>query len=498
VDLYGTLFDLSKVMLAATDPDAAAAALLRRVVEVTGAERGFIVVRDDDQDFRESSDVRFDRDTLSSAHRRFSRTLVREAIENGRTVHSADLSSDPRYRAVDSVQRLGPRAVVVSPLRDGETVYGVLYLEGPPSDAGFEGTTVELLGQLAEAAGLFLRRALERERLQEQAELLQDGLVARARFPGIVTRDPGLLGVLRLVSRVAESDARVLVLGETGTGKELVARSLHANSRRRTRPFVALNCAALPAGLLESELFGHVRGAFTGADRDRRGRIASAEGGTLFLDEVGELAPDLQARLLRVLETGELQRVGSDAVEKVDVRVVSATHRDLRKLVDEGRFRQDLYFRLRVVEVRVPALRERRSDVPLLVAHFLQQHGPGLTVTAEAMRVLSAWSWPGNVRELGHAMERACLMACEGMIGLEALPPEIGGVSVEGAEAEAGGLQAARRAAVLHVEKEFVAELLARCGGNVSQASRESGLRRSYLQKLIARHGLRVPRSSLS
>src|SRR5262249_33633966 len=232
---------------------------------------------------------------------------------------------------------------------------------------------------------------------------------------GIVTRDPHMLELLRVVAQVADSEATVLVRGETGTGKELIARALHVNSGRRRRPFVILHCSALPASLLESELFGHIRGAFTGAERDRAGRIAQADGGTLFLDEVGEIPAEAQAKLLRFLQFGEIMRVGSDKVEKVDVRVVAATHQDLDAMIRERRFRQDLYFRLKVVELTVPPLRERPGDILLLADAFLQKkwrrpnERPRLTARAE--KALVAHAWPGNVRELEGLIERACLLA---------------------------------------------------------------------------------------
>lgn len=271
------------------------------------------------------------------------------------------------------------------------------------------------------------------------------------------------------------------------------------NSSRAKKPFVALHTTALPGTVLESELFGHVRGAFTGADRDRAGRIASAAGGTLFLDEIAEIPLEVQAKLLRFLQFGEIQRLGSDKTERVSVRVVAASHQHLRDLVKAGRFREDLYYRLKVIELRIPPLRERRGDVALLVDRFVARHvkqtSQQRAFTAAARQVLERYDWPGNVRELEHAVERACLLSTAATMDIDLLPPELRdrdgsdpGPAAVFAAYDHEELERARDEAVRATESAFLEGLMTKHGGNVSLAARESGIHRMYLQKLLARH----------
>jgi transcriptional regulator with GAF, ATPase, and Fis domain len=500
MDVYAALFEIAKLLLS-EDEEKTAEILLRRVLEHTGAERGFIVVREDGK-YTERSQVHFDRGARSKEERRCSRGLIRQAIESGEILYSPNLQQDPRFAALESVQSLGECAVLVAPLRHGGERYGAVYLD---RRGGLEVFTPEIrkfLAEFAEVAGLFIRRALERQALRERNRSLERDLFARHDFTGIVTRDPRMLELLKVVAQVADSEAGVLVRGETGTGKELVARALYVNGPRRKKPFVTLHCTAIPGTILESELFGHVRGAFTGATQDRAGRIAVAQGGTLFLDEVGEIPVELQAKLLRFLQFGEIQRLGSDHTERLDVRILSATHQDLGALVKAGRFRQDLYFRLKVVELHVPPLRERPSDIPLLLEHFLRKSWRRPTETPlwspQALDALLAYAYPGNVRELEHLVERVCLLATGPELSAALLPPEVlplrpSAGSPEFTALSNAELKRCRDAAGEEVERRFVDALMRHHEGNVSRAARESGLNRTYLQRLLARQAARGP-----
>ncbi len=336
---------------------------------------------------------------------------------------------------------------------------------------------------------LTLRKAEERQRLvRENARLLRE-LKGRERSVDIVGRSAAMTQVLDLVGTVADSRSPVLITGETGTGKELVARALHAGSRR-SGPFVAVNCSAIAAGLMESELFGHVKGAFTGADRERAGLFAAADGGTLFLDEVGELPLELQPKLLRVIQEGEVRRVGENRPTRVDVRLLSATARDLKDEAAHGRFRDDLYYRLAVVEIRVPPLRERREDIPTLCRHFVariaaREGRPTPALAPDALEALQGYDWPGNVRELENFMEKTMIFCRGETIDLAALPWE-----VRRRPRDASSASLALRPAVQRVESDCIRKALAAAGGNRTRAARLLEISVRGLLYKIKEHGV--------
>ncbi|MEJ7733899.1 MAG: sigma 54-interacting transcriptional regulator [Polyangiaceae bacterium] len=515
MDRYVALFEMARLLIAEEDAAGTVDALFSRILELTEAHRGCLVVREGEE-FVRRLDFHFEQ-RVNQEERRFSRSLVRKAIEEKQVVHSDNLLDDPRFAANKSVLQLGPCAALVVPLLHEGVVFGAVYLDRLGNTGGFQADAVALMRDLGELAGSVLRRAVDREARQQRHALLEAELFGRYDFEGIVTQDPVMLALLRMVAQVADSDATALIGGETGTGKELIARALHANSKRRHKPFVVLHCTALPATILESELFGHVRGAFTGAERDRAGRVASAHGGTLFLDEVAEIAPEVQAKLLRFLQFGEVQRLGADRTDKVDVRVVCATHQNLAELVKQGRFRQDLFFRIKVIEIDLPPLRERRGDIELLVDTFLEaawkKRAAPPRLSARARSLLAAHDWPGNVRELAHVVERMVVLGGDhGELGEDLLPEELrhaGGGGEQRADTRPPAavssmppaahtdrltseeLERVREEAISQAERAFLQALSDRCAGNISAAARESGIHRSYLQRLLTKHGLR-------
>ncbi|RLA78015.1 MAG: sigma-54-dependent Fis family transcriptional regulator [Deltaproteobacteria bacterium] len=317
-------------------------------------------------------------------------------------------------------------------------------------------------------------------------------------LPVIVGQSEAMRELFDLIEKVSRTDSTVLISGESGTGKELVARAIHYKSPRRSRPLVAVNCAALPEELLESELFGHVRGAFTGAVRDRRGRFELADRGTIFLDEVSEMSPALQVKLLRVLQEREFERVGDTRTVRVDIRVIAATNQDLEELVRQGRFREDLYYRLNVIPIHIPPLRERKSDIPLLLLHFLKafnalRGGRVEGFSPEAMNLLMEYDWPGNVRELENLVERLVVLKGEGMVRPEDLPEKIreGELIPSQRGGEKGTLNLSR--AVSEFEKRLIIDALRKANGVKSEAARLLGIKRTTLLEKMKRQKIEYP-----
>ena len=344
-----------------------------------------------------------------------------------------------------------------------------------------------------EALVLVVHRAVERQSLIEEVRTLRSALDQRYGFEGIVGSSKGFLRVLDQAARVSQRDATVLIQGETGTGKELVARAIHHNSRRSNRPFVPINCGAIPRDLVESELFGYMRGAFTGALANKAGRIESADGGTLFLDEIGELPLEAQVKLLRVLQEGELAKLGASVPTKVDVRVIAATHRDLQAMVEDGTFREDLYYRLAVVPLKVPPLRERREDIPGLIDSLFhrirERHGLSeVRLSPAVYRRLISYSWPGNVRQLENVLERLLVLSSADVIMEEDLPDEL--ISPTASTAVLWPNLPEEGLRLEMIERELISRALEKFKGNQTQAARYLDISRRTLIYRMEKHGL--------
>jgi two-component system response regulator HydG len=394
--------------------------------------------------------------------------------------------TDLRMPAVDGMEvlretrRLSPETQVIV-----MTAYGTI-------DSAVEAIrrgAYDFLAKPFKEDELLLRvsKALEKRRLLGEVSLLAGEFRRRYGLEHIVGRSAAIQGLLDRVSRVAPTDATVLISGESGTGKELVARALHVASRRGDRPFVPVNCAAITETLLESELFGHAKGSFTGATRARRGLFEEANGGTLFIDEIGETAPGFQAKLLRALQEGEIRRVGESTPVLVDVRVVAATNQDLRRAIGERRFREDLYYRLAVVPIRIPPLRERREDVPLLAAHFLERAarrtGAPKTLTPDAVARLVEHGWPGNVRELENVIEHAAALAPGAEI-------RVGDLQIESHATPVPGSVRTLAEAVEETERATIEAAVIRAGGDLTRVARELGVSATTLWRKMKRLGL--------
>jgi transcriptional regulator with GAF, ATPase, and Fis domain/tetratricopeptide (TPR) repeat protein len=487
--------------------------VLDSLVLWTGVERGLLLLRAPDDRLVVRAARNLGRRDLLPDQLGLSQTLALRALASREPVVAVDAAGEIS-EVHASVHALGLRSVLAVPLLARGEVLGVAYLDDRVRAGAFgpqELSWVKLLALVAAVAiadardQLLLRRAarqaeraqrkLAQNLAQREAELdvasaelarVREGRDTRYRYDELVGRSEPMRQMLQLVDRVTPTSVPVLIVGESGSGKELVARALHRNGPRSSQPFVSENCSAIPESLLESTLFGHVKGAFTSADRNRIGLFESAHGGTLFLDEIGEMSLGMQSKLLRTLQDGEVHPVGSSRSRKVDVRVIAATHRDLATLVKEARFREDLMYRLNVIAIPVPSLRERREDIEVLARHFVARHSMGrkVRITPEAMARLAAHDWPGNVRQLENEMRRA-LVLCDEVIRPEHLSAE---VAAQARGARATGLDL--RSRVDDLEKQLVGEALGRTRGNQTQAAKLLGLSRFGLQKMIRRLGV--------
>ncbi len=509
-EMLQTLLAVLRRLQGVDQVERAAELLIDASVSLTRAERGFVFLV-------ESGNIvlalgrNFARESVAAPEKKLSQTLLRRALDSAGPLLLMDAAHDGEFAGVASISDLGLRSLLAVPLRHQGEALGLLLVDHRLASGAFREEDVELLGGLAGAAATALGAVRDRSELKrlkrrnanlqrqlgrrvkaEKEELQRLGTLDSVRFGEVVGASPAIQDLFAQMERVMESDVPVLIQGESGTGKELVARALHFGGPRASRPFVVENCGALPDTLLESELFGHVKGAFTGATRNKAGRFEEADGGTLFLDEVGEMSQAMQQRLLRVLQEGEVRRLGSDELVKVDVRLVAATNQDLRVAVEEGRFREDLYYRLKVVLLELPPLRRREGDVRLLAEHFLsleaaEQGRPRRELAAESLAALEACAWPGNVRQLRNEMRRVTLLS-EGPIAAEDLSPEVlQGAAGEPATDDAS-LPLPER--VLALESRAILDALARFQGNRSKAATSLGITRFALLRKIEKYGL--------
>ncbi len=517
--------------------------LLRRIVDsavaLVGGERGFLLLTEarpggarrsggDASTMTVRVARQFDKSDIPVPSSRLSTGIAERVAEAGRPLLSVDAGHDDRFQGMASVEDLKLRSVLCLPILIEGATDGVLYVDNRLQRGAFSEDDLDLAELFAGQAAVAIRNARLLKELRErnqrlvhstaQIERLNEQLgrkirdrdtelaVVRAElgrergrydYTAIVGASDGMRRVFQQLDRIVESELPVLIHGESGTGKELIARAIHFNGPRKERPFVVENCAALPDTLLESELFGHTRGAFTGADRAKKGLIEQADGGTLFLDEIGDMSREMQKKLLRVLQEGEVRPLGSNQTVKVDVRLISASHQDLDEMVRDGRFREDLYYRVNVLAVHLPPLRERREDVPLLaealLARAARESGrPVPMLSHEMQATLVAYDWPGNVRELENEMRRLMVLA-EDTVLLEHLSPSIlehAGRSDEASNLEPPEVLGDLRAAVARFEQRAIEAALARAGGNKSRAAKELGISRFALQRKLDKYRL--------
>jgi Nif-specific regulatory protein len=466
--------------------------LLRLVFEAVPAERGAILLVGDDG--RVVSEFGLDRAGDASRTVEVSRTILRQVLEEGSAVLAGDLI-EGGFDAVESLRAARLSSLLCAPLVLYGRALGAVYLTAADPSTHFDEDHLQLVTVICRIAAVALNNTRHVEQLESERDLLR---AESSVEHGMVGESAAVKRVYQFIARVAPADTTVLVRGESGTGKELAARALHQNSPRSVRPFVAINCAALTETLLESELFGHERGAFTGAIAQKKGKLEVADGGTLFLDEVGEMPPTLQVKLLRVLQEREFERVGGTRTIRVDVRVVAATNRDLEEAVRAGTFRQDLYYRLNVVSFEMPPLRERREDIPLLASYFVSKYAAKFKrrvtgLSTEARACLTAYDWPGNVRELENAVERAVVLGSTDRILPEDLPETVLDAAPDPAAPGADTAQPVTRYhdALREAKRQLILRALEHSSGSFTEAARLLGVHPNYLHRLIRNLNLR-------
>jgi len=485
-----TLYEMIRTLNSETDPEALLEEILDMALRAVNAERGMILLAESPGQFSVRVARNLDKETAADAEA-YSRSIASQAGE-GTSILALDAGNDDRFKDLKSISLYRIRSLMCVPLRSRGAIVGTVYLDSRREGRLFSQEDLRFLEAFADHAALALENAQARARLEEENRRLRAVAGERSSFDKIVGRSEPMQKVFDLLETIATSELPVLVLGESGTGKELVARAIHFHGPRSEKTFLSENCAALPESLLESALFGHVRGAFTGAERDRPGLFEQADGGTLFLDEVGDMSPAMQARLLRVLQEGEVRRVGDERIGHVDVRVVAATNKDLDEEIRAGRFREDLYYRLNVLSIRMPPLRERPGDVPLLTGHLMERIArergrEAPRIDGEVVDLLERCAWPGNVRQLENAIQRLALLAGDGPVTLR---------TVRSDEGLRRALLGERDPSVpvlslSKTEEEQIRRALKESRGNRDRAAKLLGISRATIYRKLREYGIR-------
>jgi Nif-specific regulatory protein len=475
------LLKISRIVHAIRDLNELQEQLLDLIFEVAPAGRGAILLADREGHQFNSMFARM-RQAGQGQLVKVSRTVARQVLEQGIAILGSDVPSHDELREVESLAASQVRSLLCVPLTVFQRVIGCIYLDSESLSSRLNEDHLQLVTAIAGISAVALENARRLQWLEEENERLT---VEISQERSLVGEGARMKEVYQFLKRVAPAEATVLIEGESGTGKELAARAIHRNSPRATKPFVAINCAAIPETLLESDLFGHERGAFTGAASQKKGRFEVADGGVVFLDEIGDLAPALQVKLLRVLQEREFERVGGTHPIKVDIRLIAATNCNMEQAVRNGKFRQDLYYRLAVLKITMPTLRERREDIPLLVRHFVQKHAKHCKVkprpvSREALACLVNYDWPGNVRELENAIEHALVLGASDMILPEDLPE-----SLLERTPQPEMTEAKYHMAVKELKKQLILDAVEQTQGSYSDAARILGVHPNYLHRLI-------------
>ncbi len=494
------LYEAGRILGESLEPGVILERFIEIAVSKTKAERGLVFVLNEENGKLERAAAKgIDGITLFDADG-YSRSVMDSSMRDPRAILCENAADDPRFKDNKSVIRLNITSFICVPLISREEFIGTFYLDSRSPARAFGSSDLHFIAALAAIAAMAVRNALHHTTVLKENKLLTKSVVEKYALNRIAANSPGMRRVVEVVEKLAETEITVLLSGETGTGKELVARAIHNGGSRADKPFLATNCAAMPANLAESILFGYRKGAFTDAKEDRKGIFEAADGGTVFFDEIGDMSIDLQAKLLRVLQDREVVRIGETKPREFDVRVISATNRNLEKLVEKGEFRRDLFYRINVIHVPLPPLRERKEDLPLLLEEFLVQSNRRLAKNVagyhpDTVRYFESFSWPGNVRELENAVEKGVALTPDGGVIEPGLFHGHDDSAISSGSLSGGGWPKPARAetlkeAVETLERKKIGEALSKTGWNKSRAARMLGLNRVVLLRKIDKYDL--------
>jgi Nif-specific regulatory protein len=481
---YESLVAISESISKVQDTSVLLDTIMDVALETLSAERGFILLNSNggESGHQPVAARNMSKETISSIQN-LSTSVVNQVLEDNKPLLSIDAQSDDRFQGAESVVVQQIKSVLCTPLILNGKSIGVIYMDSRVSSKQFNNSNLEFLNAFSRQATVAITNSRVLENLKSENKRLKKQVTGNNILPGIIGKSESMLRIFDLIRDIADSTASILIEGESGTGKELVARALHAHSSRSEKPFLPIFCGSLSENLLESELFGHKKGAFTGATENKNGLFEEADYGTIFLDEIADINPNIQTKLLRVVQEGEVKRVGETQIRKVDIRIVCATNKDLREEVDKGHFREDLYYRLNVININMPPLRERRDDIPRLVNHFVKYYALKNkknihSLSKDALENLTEYQWPGNVRELENAIERAVILA-------------------KGSELDSGLFQLAKVESQLplgktldEINKFAIIKTIEMLGNNRTKAAKVLGVSRRWLQYRLKDWGM--------
>jgi Nif-specific regulatory protein len=482
--MFKILLEISQTLNGILSMNELLSKVMDLAIETLNAERGFVLLSGEGgEDLKIAAARNMEKQDVKDLSQ-ISQSVVRSVLEEKRPVLTHDATVDSRFKGAESVRLHNIVSIMCVPLGVKERILGAIYVDSTRSKGVFTDEDLEFLTIFANQSSTMIENARLHESVLDENVRLRGEVRKIYGERSIIGKSPKMVEFFDLLERVIDSDASVMLLGETGTGKELAARTVHYNGPRREKNFVPLYCGALPETLLESELFGAKKGAFTGAVRDREGLFEVAGGGTLFLDEVCDVSPPIQAKILRALQEGEFRRIGETRVRRADVRVISATNKDIRKEVREGRFREDLYYRLNVISITLPPLRDRKEDIPLLADHFLKKYADKARksmggFTEEAIAALLAHDYPGNVREIENMIERAVLLATSDKVTVAEITSDVGAPR-----------ERPTTTSLSEHEKTFILDVLDKMGGNRRKTAEALGLSLRALQYRLKEWGV--------